>query len=53
MPPRFGLIDTSNDRWTKFEAKIRQLNQESPIGTTYKFFLLTRHGQGYRTESIT
>jgi len=47
IPPRFGLIDTSNDRWAKFEAKIRQLNQDSPIGTTYKFFLLQRHGQGY------
>ncbi|KAF8802203.1 phosphoglycerate mutase [Phlegmacium glaucopus] len=47
VPPRFGLIDTSNDRWTKFEAQIRRLNQDSPIGTTYKFFLLSRHGQGY------
>ena len=50
-PPRFGLIDSSDDRWPKFEAKIRQLNQDSPIGTTFKFFLLTRHGQGYRTDS--
>ena len=50
IPPRFGLIDTSNDRWPKFEAKIRQLNQDSPTGTTYKFFLLIRHGQGYRTD---
>jgi len=47
IPPRFGLIDNSNDRWAKFEAKIRHLNQESPIGTSYKFFILTRHGQGY------
>ena len=52
IPPRFGLIDSSSDRWSKFEAKIRQLNQYSPIGTTYKFFLLTRHGQGYRTDFI-
>ena len=52
IPPRFGLIDTSDDRWLKFEAKIRQLNQDSPIGTTYKFFILTRHGQGYRTDSF-
>ena len=52
IPPRFGLIDSSNDRWPKFEAKIRQLNQDSPIGTTYKHFLLTRHGQGYRTDSM-
>ena len=50
FPPRFGLIDASNDRWTKFEAKIRELNRDSPVGTTYKFFLLTRHGQGYRTD---
>jgi hypothetical protein len=52
VPPRFGLIDTSNDRWAKFEAHIRQLNQDSPIGTTYKFFLLSRHGQGYRMNSM-
>ena len=52
IPPRFGLIDASNDRWSKFEANIRQLNQDSPMGTTYKFFLLTRHGQGYRTNFI-
>ena len=52
MPPRFGLIDTSNDRWLKFEEKIRQLNQDSPTGTTYKFFLLSRHGQGYRTDLL-
>ena len=51
IPPRFGLIDASDDRWAKFETKIRQLNQDSPIGTTYKFFLFTRHGQGYRTDS--
>jgi len=50
-PPRFGLIDTSKDHWLKFEAKIRQLNQESPIGTTYKFFLLARHGQGYHNAA--
>ena len=50
--PRFGLIDSSDDRWPKFEAKIRQLNQDSPIGTTYKFFILSRHGQGYRTDFL-
>ena len=48
VPPRFGLIDASDDRWAKFEAHIRQLNQDSPVGTTYKFFFLSRHGQGYR-----
>jgi len=51
VPPRFGLIDTSNDRWEKFEENIRQLNQDAPIGTTYKFFLLSRHGQGYHNSA--
>ena len=52
IPPRFGLIDATDNRWAKFEAKIQKLNQDSPIGTTYKFFLLQRHGQGYRTDLI-
>jgi len=52
VPPRFGLIDTSNDRWIKFEATIRQLNQDAPIGTTYKFFLLSRHGEGYHNLAL-
>lgn len=52
IPSSFGLIDTSYDRWPKFEAKIRQLNQDSPIGTTYKFFLITRHGQGLRMNFL-
>jgi hypothetical protein len=28
--PRFELIDTSDDRWAKIEAKIQQLDQDSP-----------------------
>ncbi|KJA15649.1 hypothetical protein HYPSUDRAFT_48179 [Hypholoma sublateritium FD-334 SS-4] len=47
VPPRFGLKDTAPDRWTSFFDRIRNLNKDAPEGTSYKFFLLSRHGQGY------
>ncbi|KAF8961548.1 hypothetical protein BDZ97DRAFT_1921226 [Flammula alnicola] len=47
IPPRFGLKNTSKDRWEKLFEHIHALNDESPKGTSYKFFLLSRHGQGY------
>ena len=48
VPPRFGLNDESDDRWDSFLSKIQKLNDDAAPGTAYKFFLLTRHGQGYR-----
>ena len=48
LPPRFGLLDQSPDRWGTFKSKIIDLNQQSPNGTQYKVFFLGRHGQGYR-----
>jgi len=50
VPPRFGLNDESNDRWSSFASKIQKLNEDAAPGTAYKFFLLTRHGQGYRAQ---
>ncbi|PPQ91332.1 hypothetical protein CVT25_003772 [Psilocybe cyanescens] len=47
VPPRLGLKDTSDDRWAKFLALVEKLNEESPPETSFKFFLLARHGQGY------
>ncbi|KAJ3506912.1 hypothetical protein NLJ89_g6596 [Agrocybe chaxingu] len=47
VPPRFGLKDDSEDRWAKLLGDIRKLNENAPEGTSYKFFLLSRHGQGY------
>ncbi|KAL4076312.1 hypothetical protein J3A83DRAFT_4186958 [Scleroderma citrinum] len=45
--PRFGLIDDSPERWTKFRASIQQLNADAPSNVQYKVFFLGRHGQGY------
>ncbi|KAF9523125.1 phosphoglycerate mutase-like protein [Crepidotus variabilis] len=47
VPPRFGLNDESENRWTTFLAQIKDLNKAASPGTLYKFFLLSRHGQGY------
>ncbi|EPQ54915.1 phosphoglycerate mutase-like protein [Gloeophyllum trabeum ATCC 11539] len=46
-PPRFGLIDESPDRWTKFEAAVTKLNADAGEGTSYKAFILGRHGEGW------
>ncbi|OBZ68663.1 Phosphomutase-like protein 3 [Grifola frondosa] len=47
LPPRFGLLDESPDRWDNFRAQITDLIASSPEDTTYKVFYLSRHGQGY------
>ncbi|KIP07162.1 hypothetical protein PHLGIDRAFT_35565 [Phlebiopsis gigantea 11061_1 CR5-6] len=46
LPPRFGLLDDSPDRWAVFKAKIDELNRAGG-GAVYKVFWLGRHGQGY------
>ncbi|KAH8834772.1 histidine phosphatase superfamily [Flagelloscypha sp. PMI_526] len=45
-PPRFGLIDDSQKRWSTFFKNLHNLNCESKK-TSYKLFILGRHGQGY------
>lgn len=52
LPPRFGLLDDSPERWTTFKAKIDALNRDAPAGTAYKVFWLGRHGQGYRASCL-
>ncbi|KAI0768927.1 phosphoglycerate mutase-like protein [Irpex lacteus] len=48
LPDRFGLIDSSTERWDRFKIKIQQLNvQGAENGETYKVFFLGRHGQGW------
>ncbi|KIK63609.1 hypothetical protein GYMLUDRAFT_196337 [Collybiopsis luxurians FD-317 M1] len=47
VPPRFGLKDTSNDRWHNLYKEIRRLNVEAGDQTSYKLFFLGRHGQGF------
>lgn len=48
IPDRFGLKDSSDQRWHNLFEHIRALNEEAPENVCYKFFLLSRHGQGYR-----
>ncbi|GAA5877258.1 hypothetical protein JCM16303_006217 [Sporobolomyces ruberrimus] len=43
----FGLVDTSRERWSRFQTKIDQLNEESDKHTSYKVFFVARHGQGW------
>ncbi|KAF7313103.1 hypothetical protein MKEN_00996200 [Mycena kentingensis (nom. inval.)] len=47
VPPRFGLLDASEDRWPKFLASLAHLNETATDGSMYKLFFLGRHGQGY------
>ncbi|KAG2143629.1 histidine phosphatase superfamily [Suillus clintonianus] len=47
LPPRFGLIDSSDDRWKTFRQEIDRLNTSSPANTQYKVIFVGRHGQGF------
>ncbi|RPD62745.1 phosphoglycerate mutase-like protein, partial [Lentinus tigrinus ALCF2SS1-7] len=47
LPPRFGLLDDSPDRWEKFKARIDALNAAASPGSQYKVFFFSRHGQGF------
>ncbi|KAJ3796596.1 histidine phosphatase superfamily [Lentinula aff. detonsa] len=46
VPPRFGLIDGSDDRWSNLSQKIQRMN-EADDQTSYKLFILGRHGEGF------
>ncbi|RDX52856.1 phosphoglycerate mutase-like protein [Lentinus brumalis] len=47
LPPRFGLLDDSADRWDRFKARIKELNAAAAPGTQYKVYFFARHGQGF------
>ncbi|KAJ8502548.1 hypothetical protein ONZ45_g11657 [Pleurotus djamor] len=46
IPPSFGLLDTSNDRWERLFKQVEELNEKSDEKTAFKLFFLGRHGQG-------
>ncbi|EEB89202.1 hypothetical protein MPER_12724, partial [Moniliophthora perniciosa FA553] len=47
VPPRFGLIDDSDNRWDTLRAEIDRLNCEAEEGTSYKVVIFGRHGEGF------
>lgn len=49
---RLGLIDDAQDAWSRFQARIEELQQSAPDGTLYKVLLFNRHGQGYHNLGV-
>ncbi|KAJ7776919.1 histidine phosphatase superfamily [Mycena maculata] len=47
VPARFGLIDSSDTRWSNLTTKLRDLNTSAGHKTSYKLIFFGRHGQGY------
>ncbi|KAJ6483138.1 histidine phosphatase superfamily [Mycena sanguinolenta] len=48
VPARFGLLDSSSQRWSTLLSRLRALNAASGVtGTMYKLIFFGRHGQGY------
>ncbi|KAF5334281.1 hypothetical protein D9758_015537 [Tetrapyrgos nigripes] len=55
LPPRFGLIDESPERWSNLQSKISQMNRDPSrnedsdglLTVFYKVIFFGRHGQGW------
>ncbi|KAJ8474034.1 hypothetical protein ONZ45_g16086 [Pleurotus djamor] len=47
IPPSFGLLDTSEDRWETLFKRIANLNHHADSKTSFKLFFLGRHGEGF------
>ncbi|KLO14287.1 phosphoglycerate mutase [Schizopora paradoxa] len=47
LPPRFGLVDESQNRWQTFLADIEKLNTNAPPNVSYKAIFAGRHGEGW------
>lgn len=47
VPPRFGLLDDSKDRWAKLDAFIYKLDAEGGDEVHYKLIWAGRHGEGF------
>ncbi|KAJ8507323.1 hypothetical protein ONZ45_g10294 [Pleurotus djamor] len=47
IPPSFGLLDTSKDRWETLFKRIANLNHQADPSTSFKLFFLGRHGEGF------
>lgn len=43
----FGLVDTSHERWSRFQTELDRLNEQSDKHTAYKVLFVARHGQGW------
>ncbi|KAJ7107747.1 histidine phosphatase superfamily [Mycena epipterygia] len=46
VPARFGLLDSSDARWSNVIVKLRELNSHN-ANVSYKLIFFGRHGQGY------
>jgi len=51
VPPRFGLISDSQDRWEDFWKAIDKLN-DNKDGSIYKVFFWGRHGEGVHNVAM-
>ncbi|KAF8064320.1 histidine phosphatase superfamily [Lyophyllum atratum] len=47
IPPRFGLLDDGEDRWSRFFDHIKGMNARADRFTSYKAFFIARHGEGF------
>jgi len=52
IPPRFGLVDDTPDRWHSFVDKLKKLNEEAPDRTSYKVIFAGRHGEGWHNVAM-
>ncbi|KAJ8519522.1 hypothetical protein ONZ45_g3509 [Pleurotus djamor] len=50
IPPSFGLLDTSDDRWDTLFKRIAKLNHHADSKTSFKLFFLGRHGEGFHGD---
>jgi len=48
LPDRFGLVDSSPQRWESFQDKVKALqHEEHAHDSKYKVFFVGRHGEGW------
>ncbi|KAL5482298.1 PMU1 [Sanghuangporus weigelae] len=47
IPPRFGLLDATDHRWSNTTNRIKELNKKAEPGVAYKLIIAGRHGQGF------
>ncbi|KAF8166460.1 phosphoglycerate mutase-like protein [Mycena galopus ATCC 62051] len=51
VPPRFGLLDSSDARWPNLTGKLREMNSVD-ASVVYKLIFFGRHGQGYHNVAV-
>ncbi|OCB91127.1 phosphoglycerate mutase [Sanghuangporus baumii] len=47
IPPRFGLLDATEHRWSNTIHRLEELNKKAEPGVAYKLIIAGRHGQGF------